>query len=213
MIGFSHDLFFLIFSTSRRTQWTQNNSNIIYSYKHKIGFRTYDYVTPKFRIVGKTTAAELLTIAVNFQMRHDYTHICSLISTFISYTLLYTMVCDFFNTGCTYGEVEHSACLKIKSIRKHSEQTTDSADVFTWFDEYFPLLLLIDHKQCIILWTELIEYSLIYHCCTVFIFCVKYSFNGETVFVIRQNIAYCLNIECTFQIFQKGVMEYIFIIV
>jgi hypothetical protein len=26
------------------------------------GFRTYDYVTPKFRIVRKTTAAELLTM-------------------------------------------------------------------------------------------------------------------------------------------------------
>ena len=55
------------------------------------GFRTYDYVTPKWRIVSKTTAAELLTIAEHFQMRHDYTHICALISTFISYTLLYTI--------------------------------------------------------------------------------------------------------------------------
>jgi hypothetical protein len=53
------------------------------------GFRTYDYVTPKFRIVSKTTAAELLTIAEHFQMRHDY--LCALISTFISYTLLYTI--------------------------------------------------------------------------------------------------------------------------
>ena len=41
------------------------------------------------------------------------------------------MVCDIFNTGCTYGEVKHSACLKIKSIRKHNEKTPDSADVFT----------------------------------------------------------------------------------
>ena len=91
MIGFTHDIFFLIFFTSTRTQLSKSNNNIIYTYKHKIGFRTYDNVTPKFRIVSKTTAAEGLTIAEHFQMRHDYTHICALISTFISYTLLYTI--------------------------------------------------------------------------------------------------------------------------